>query len=78
MTARPCSVEPEGVPPDVAARIVRALDRSPACVVTLINPDLTIRWLSRSARWVTGSDPSIRTGDSSLERIHPDDVERLL
>ncbi|MGH9113878.1 MAG: diguanylate cyclase [Acidimicrobiales bacterium] len=78
MTAGPGSVEPEGVPPDVAARIVRALDRSPSCLVTLINRDLTIRWLSRSARWVTGSDPSIRTGDSSLERIHPDDVERLV
>jgi hypothetical protein len=35
-------------------------------------------WLSHPARWVTGSDPSIRTGDSSLERIHPDDVERLV
>ncbi|HET6918722.1 MAG TPA: GGDEF domain-containing protein [Jiangellaceae bacterium] len=78
MTAGPGSVEPDGVPPDVAARIVRALDRSPSCVVTLVNPDLTIRWLSQSARWVTGSDPSTRKGDSSLERIHPDDVERLL
>jgi hypothetical protein len=78
MTAGPCSVEPAGVPADVAARIVRALDRSPSCVVTLLNPDLTIRWLSQSARWVTGSDPSTRTGDSSLARIHPDDVERLV
>ncbi|MGH9251639.1 MAG: hypothetical protein ACRD0W_19270, partial [Acidimicrobiales bacterium] len=77
MTTRPF-VEPEGVPPDVAARIVRALDRSPSCVVTLINRDLTIRWLSRSATWVIGSDPSTRTGNSSLERIHPDDVARLL
>jgi diguanylate cyclase (GGDEF)-like protein len=78
MTAGRCSVDPEGVPPEVAARIVRALDRSPSCVVTLVNSDLTIRWLSRSASWVTGSDPSMRRGDSSLERIHPDDVERLL
>jgi diguanylate cyclase (GGDEF)-like protein len=62
----------------VAARIVRALDRSPSCVVTLLNPDLTIRWLSHSASWVTGSDPSTRTGDSALARIHPDDVERLV
>jgi diguanylate cyclase (GGDEF)-like protein len=78
VTAGPGSVGPEGVPPDVAGRIVRALDRSPSCVVTLLNPDLTIRWLSQSARWVTGSDPSIRTGDSALARIHPDDVERLV
>ena len=62
MTAGRCSVDPEGVPPEVAARIVRALDRSPSCVVTLVNSDLTIRWLSRSASWVTGSDPSMRGG----------------
>jgi diguanylate cyclase (GGDEF)-like protein len=78
MTAGSGSLGPDGVPLDVASRIVRALDRSPSCVVTLLNPDLTIRWLSQSARWVTGSDPSIRTGNSSLERIHPDDVERLV
>jgi diguanylate cyclase (GGDEF)-like protein len=76
--AGPSSDEPEGVPADVAARIVRALDRSPSCVVTLIDQDLSIRWISQSAAWVTGSDPSTRRGDSSLERIHPDDVERLL
>jgi diguanylate cyclase (GGDEF)-like protein len=69
---------PEGVPPDVAARIVRALDRSPDTVVTLVNADLSIAWLSHSANWVTGTDPSGRKGASSLERIHPDDVERLV
>ncbi|HEX6418529.1 MAG TPA: sensor domain-containing diguanylate cyclase [Acidimicrobiales bacterium] len=66
------------VPPDVAARIVRAIDRSPSTVVTLIDADLSIRWLSHSARWVTGTEPEARRGASSLERIHPDDVERLL
>jgi hypothetical protein len=77
LTAGPGSLGPEGVPPDVAGRIVHALDRSPSCVVTPVNSDLTILWLSHSATWVTGSDPSIRPGDSALERIHPDDVERL-
>lgn len=69
---------PPDVPPDVAARLVRAIDRSPSMVVTLVDADLKIRWLSRSATWVTGSDPSARRGASSLERIHPDDVDRLL
>src|SRR5688500_2023632 len=68
----------DGVPPEVARRIVRALDRSPDTVVTLVNADLSIAWLSHSATWVTGTDPSGRKGASSLERIHPDDAERLL
>lgn len=66
------------VPPDVAARIVRAVDRSPSTVVTLVNPDLTIAWVSRSARWITGSDPDSRRGDSAVSRIHPDDAHRLV
>ncbi len=66
------------VPPDVAARIVRAVDRSPSTVVTLVDADLSIRWISHSATWVTGTDPAARQGASSLERIHPDDVEKLL
>src|SRR5690606_38357136 len=66
------------VPPDVAARIVRAVDRSPSTVVTLVNPDLTIAWDSRSARWITGSDPDSRRGDSAVSRIHPDDAHRLV
>ncbi len=65
------------VPPDIAARIVRAVDRSPSSVVTLVNPDLTIAWVSQSARWVTGSDPDSRRGDSAVARIHPDDAHRL-
>ena len=66
------------MPADVAERIVRALDRAPDTVVTLVNSDLSIAWLSHSATWVTGTDPSGRRGASSLERIHPDDVERLV
>jgi diguanylate cyclase (GGDEF)-like protein len=66
------------VPPDVAQRLVRAVDRSPATVVTLMDADLTIRWISTSATWVTGTDPDSRQGASALERIHPDDVERLV
>ena len=66
------------VPPEVAARIVRAVDRSPSMVVTLLNPDLSIAWVSYSATWVTGTDPDGRRGASSLERIHPDDVDSLV
>jgi diguanylate cyclase (GGDEF)-like protein len=67
-----------GVPPDVAERVLRALDRSPDTVVTLVNADLSMAWMSHSATWVTGADPAVRTGAHSLERIHPDDVERLV
>jgi diguanylate cyclase (GGDEF)-like protein len=69
---------PGPVPPEVADRIVRALDRSPSTVVTLIDADLKVRWISHSATWITGTDPAERTGADSLERIHPDDVERLI
>ena len=75
--AAPGEVPPE-VPPEVAERIVRAIDRTPDAVVTLVNADLTIAWLSYSATWITGTDPSGRQGADSLERIHPDDVERLI
>lgn len=71
-------IEAPPVPPDVAERIVRAIDRAPATVVTLIDADLNIRWISHSATWVTGTDPDARRGANSLERIHPDDVERLI
>jgi diguanylate cyclase (GGDEF)-like protein len=66
------------VPLVIAARVVRAVDRSPTSVFTLVNADLTIAWISGSAEWVTGTDPPSRAGASSLERIHPDDAERLL
>jgi hypothetical protein len=66
------------VAPELAARLARALDRSPSAVVVFVDSELRIQWLSSSAAWVTGSDPHSRRGASSLERIHPDDVERLL
>jgi diguanylate cyclase (GGDEF)-like protein len=78
MTAPPGDITPVDVPPDVAARLVRAMDRSPSNVVTLVDADLKIRWISHSATWITGTDPPSRTGANSLERIHPDDVERLM
>ena len=37
-----------------------------------------LSWVSHSATWVTGTRPPDRQGASSLERIHPDDVTRLL
>lgn len=66
------------VPLDVAARLVRALDRLPGSIACLIEPDLSIGWLSRSAQWVTGSDPEQRGGDDSFARIHPEDADKLL
>jgi diguanylate cyclase (GGDEF)-like protein len=71
------SGEPD-VPPDVARRLLRALDRSPATIVSLLDADLRTRWIGRSATWVAGTDPEQRVGRESLERVHPDDVERLL
>lgn len=68
----------EDIPPELAARLVRALDRLPSSIACLIEPDLTIRWLSHSAEWVTGSDPKGRNGDDSLARIHPEDAGQLL
>jgi diguanylate cyclase (GGDEF)-like protein len=66
------------VPPDVAVRLLRALDRAPSTFATLIDADMRSRWLSHSATWVTGTDPVNRPGRHSLERIHPDDVERIV
>jgi GGDEF domain-containing protein len=65
------------VPEDVAIRLVRALDRAPGAFATLIDADMRSRWLSRSAAWVTGTDPVSRPGRDAFELIHPDDVERL-
>jgi diguanylate cyclase (GGDEF)-like protein len=76
--SRPGGVHLGEVPADVATRVLRAVDRSPYSVVILIDSDLTIRWISRSATWVTGTEPDSRLGLSSLERIHPDDVSRIL
>lgn len=73
----PSAAPPNDVPPDVAARLVQALDRAPSAFVTLIDADMRSRWLSRSATWITGTDPDSRPGRDALERIHPDDVERL-
>ena len=76
--ARPTAATTHEVPPEVAERIVRAVDMTPDAVVTLVNADLTIAWISHSATWVTGTEPSERGGANAFERIHPDDVERLL
>lgn len=70
--------EDDDVPPELARQIARALDRSPSTFAVIIDPNLTTRWLSRSASWMTGTDPSSRRGRESLERVHPDDVGRLL
>lgn len=67
-----------GVPPAVAARLLRAFDRSPTVVVTLVDSDLTVRWVSQSAKWVLGVDPDRQVGRPPLDRVHPDDVERIV
>jgi diguanylate cyclase (GGDEF)-like protein len=66
------------IPADVAVRLLRALDRAPGAVVSLIDPDLTTRWISASADWVIDTDPDGRVGRESMERVHPDDIPRLL
>ncbi len=69
---------PGGVPADVAARLVRALDTSPSTVVALISDDLRNVWVSRSVAWVVGDDPDTVMSERALSRVHPDDVHRLL
>jgi diguanylate cyclase (GGDEF)-like protein len=71
------TVEPE-VPPEIAPRLLRALNRSPSTIVTFIDGDLRTRWVSRSATWIAGLDPDSRAGRRSLERVHPEDADRLL
>jgi hypothetical protein len=69
---------PLNLPPEVMARLVRAIDRSPSTIVVLLDRDLRIEWISQSVMWSTGSDPEARLGSSALQRIHPDDIDRLL
>ena len=66
------------IPADVAVRLLRAFDRAPSAVVSLIDPDLTTRWISASADWVMDTDPDGRMGRESMERVHPDDIPKLL
>jgi diguanylate cyclase (GGDEF)-like protein len=66
------------VPPEIATQLVRALDRSPSTFTVLIGRDLTTRWMSRSSTWVSGADPASRRGRESLEKVHPDDIPRLV
>ncbi len=66
------------MPATVAAQLLRAIDRSPSAVVTLVDPDLNIRWMSTSAAWVSGSDPAVRQGASGIDRIHPEDAGRIV
>ena len=69
---------PGGVPADIAARLVRALDTSPSTVVALVSEDLRNLWVSRSVAWVVGDDPDVAMRQNALSRVHPDDVHRLL
>jgi len=70
MTAAPCFVEPDGVPPDVAASIMRALDRSPSCVVTLGAARFNTEWnadLMAHSPKVAGSNPAPATKETWSE-----------
>lgn len=68
----------DGIPPDVAKRLLRAFNQSPSSWISLIETDLTTRFIGRSSHWIQGHDLSYREGKSSLERLHPDDLEPLL
>lgn len=78
MTALSDEPEVGEIPADVAARLLRALDHSPTIAVSLLEPNMTTRWLSSSAAWVMGADPPARAGRGSLEDVHPDDVPRII
>lgn len=68
----------DGISPDIAKRLLRALNRSPSHWTVLVDADLTTQFVGRSSSWIQGQDTSVRAGKSSLERLHPDDVEPLL
>lgn len=74
-TAQP---RPQDIPPEVAARIVRAISKSPSTFVVLLDRDLRFEWVSRALEADFGVDPDDRRGTSALERIHPGDIDRLL
>jgi GGDEF domain-containing protein len=64
------------LPPDVAGRVLAALDRGPSGFSVLIDEDLTVRWASRSGSWLAATDEWV--GRYSLDWVHPDDVQRIL
>lgn len=78
MTALSDGPDADAIPTDVAARLLRALDSLPTMVVSLLDADMTTRWMSRSADWVMDTDPDSRRGRESLEAVHPDDVPRIV
>lgn len=53
------------------------LVRHSADVITLIDPSAVIEYLSPSAEAVLGYDQDALVGESVLEYVHPDDVERI-
>jgi diguanylate cyclase (GGDEF)-like protein len=52
----------------------RALVQNSSDVITILDPDGTIRYQSPAARTVFGHDPRRLVGTSLLELLHPDDV----
>ncbi|HEY8524529.1 MAG TPA: sensor domain-containing diguanylate cyclase [Acidimicrobiales bacterium] len=69
---------PAGVPTDLAARLAHAIDRSPVAAAVLLDADLNVTWMSRSAEWVIGAGPEGHTGRTGWDRVHPDDMDRLV
>jgi diguanylate cyclase (GGDEF)-like protein/PAS domain S-box-containing protein len=62
-------------------RRVRALVEHSTDVITVIAPDLTIRWQSPSVTQQLGHDPEAWRGRRMIDLVHPEDqaeVERLL
>lgn len=68
----------DGIPAPIAKRLLRAFNQSPSSWISLIEPNLTTQFIGKSVSWIQGQDLSHRQGKSSLERLHPDDIEPLL
>ena len=64
-------------PADVAVRLLRAIDRAPSVVVSLIDPDLRTRWISASADWVIDIGPEGGDGGGRIVATGtPEDVSK--
>ena len=58
--------------------LFRTLTENSDEVVRILNPDMTTRYASPSLKRVLGYDSEDELSKSSLEHIHPDDLERVV
>lgn len=75
-TAAVAAAEHEAIQ-DSEARF-RALEHNSSDVMTVLQPNLTIRYLSASAQNVLGHDADELTGRSFASLVHPDDLDSAL